>query len=291
MSRGLWVVCFTCAFGVCLAFSSLQVSNVALAFPETEKYQTPYSVKLPWSAEELIPDILSGPRGEAQEESETPFREWNSPSLKKKLGSWGPRPRKFAPPEHANGKSPEWERARVIATALRYQGYAYRHHHIPDWNPPEGYHTPEKGETKHAGKGLDCSNFTSFIYNQGLGISLNSDVHKQAEITAAPVHGSSRTIRIRTIPGQGSVEEWQKALKPADLIYVRSNAGKISHVIMWLGEWGQSPDGTPLIIDSHGAEVKDSNGVQIPSGIRIRPFRPGSWYAKSSDHAHRILGE
>lgn len=291
MLRLVCVSVVTISSAVCLALTGATLSPQVQARPDAERYKSPYSVKLPWSTEELIPDILKGPRGEAHEESETPFREWNSPGLKKKLGSWGPLPRKYSSPEHAKGKSEDWQRARVIATALRYQGYAYRHHHIPDWNPPEGYHTPEADNTKHAGKGLDCSNFTSFIYNQGLGIYLNSDVHKQAEITEAPIHGSGRTIRIKTISGQSSVEEWKKALKPADLIYVRSNAGKISHVIMWLGEWGQSPDGTPLIMDSHGAEVKDSNGVQIPSGIHIRPFRPGSWYAKSSDHAHRILGE
>ena len=291
MLRRICVAMVAIGSAVCLGLSNGDLSTQAQGYPEAEGYNSPYSVKLPWSTEELIPDLLKGPRGEAHEESETPFREWNSPSLKKKLGSWGPRPRKYSPPEYAKGKSEDWQRARIIATALRYKGYAYRHHHIPDWNPPEGYHTPEAGETKHAGKGLDCSNFTSFIYNQGLGISLNSDVHKQAEITEAPIHGSGRTIRIKTIHGQGSVEEWQKALKPADLIYVRSNAGNISHVIMWLGEWGQSPDGTPLIIDSHGSGVKDSNGLQIPSGIQVRPFRQGSWYAKSSDHAHRILGE
>jgi hypothetical protein len=192
---------------VCLGLSNGDLSTQAQGYSEAEGYNSPYSVKLPWSTEDLIPDLLKGPRGEAHEESDTPFREWNSPSLKKKLGSWGPRPRKYSPPEHAKGKSEDWQRARVIATALRYQGYAYRHHHIPDWNPPEGYHTPEKGETQHAGKGLDCSNFTSFIYNQGLGISLNSDIHKQAEITEAPIHGSGRTIRIKTIPGQGSVED------------------------------------------------------------------------------------
>ena len=27
-------------------------------------------------------------------------------------------------------------RQRVIAVALRYRGYGYQHHHIPDWDPP-----------------------------------------------------------------------------------------------------------------------------------------------------------
>ncbi len=275
----------------CLVFAALVCSILPTVEAEGEAYRSPYSVKLPWSAEELIPDILKGARGNPHLESGIPFRDWYSPNNKKKIGSWGPHPKAYAFPEVAQGKSDDWHRARVIATALRFQGYSYRHHHIPDWDPPEGFHTSDSGKTKTAGKGLDCSNFTSFAYNQGMGIGLNSDIHKQSDGTTAPVQGGGRTLSIKKIKEQGSVEAWQKILKPADLIYVRSNAGKVSHVILWLGEWGQSSDGTPLILDSHGADVKDANGVMIPAGIHIRPFRPGSWYAKSSDHAHRILGE
>ena len=49
------------------------------------------------------------------------------------------------------------------------------------------------------------------------------------------------------------------------------------------------PDGTPLILDSHGEGVKDSNGKSIPCGINLRPFRKNSWYFKSASHAHRLF--
>jgi len=269
-------------FAVFLSFAPIGRSQ------EAAPYRSPYRVELPFPTEELIPDLLKGERGAASHESEIPVGEWYR-AKQRKFGSWGPSPRPYPFPAIANEKSAEWKRARVIATALRYVGYHYRHHHIPDWDPPQGLHTPAEGEPKHAGKGLDCSNFTSFIYNQGLGIHLNSDIHKQSEIVQAPINGSGRILPIKTIPEQSSFEEWKKALKPGDLIYVRSRQQKISHVIVWLGEWGISPDGIPLIMDSHGSDVKDSNGVAIPDGIHLRPFRPSSWYAKSSDHAHRII--
>lgn len=254
---------------------------------EETPYRSPYKVELPFTTEELIPDLIKGERGAVAHESETPISEWYK--AKRKFGSWGPNPRPFPFPAIANEKSAEWKRARVIATALRFVGYHYRHHHIPDWDPPQGFHTPAEGEAKHAGKGLDCSNFTSFIYNQGLGIHLNSDINKQSGIVQAPINGTGRVLPIKTIPGQSTFEEWKQALRPGDLIYVRNRQQKISHVIVWMGDWGKSPDGTPLIMDSHGSDVKDSNGVLIPDGIHLRPFRPSSWYAKSSDHAHRII--
>lgn len=287
MSRVLALIPFPVrGFAAFVAFSLL-ASSLAIA-QEPAAYRSPYKVELPFSVEELIPDLIKGERGSPTHESEIPFAEWNRPGHKK-FGSWGPSPRHYPFPTIANGKSEEWKRARIIATAMRFIGYHYRHHHIPDWDPPQGFHTPADGEPSHAGKGVDCSNFTSFVYNQGLGIHLNSDINKQSRITQAQINGTSRSINIQTLPQQGSYEEWLKQLKPGDLIYVRSNQGKISHVIMWVGDWGKSPDGTPLIMDSHGAKVKDSNGVMIPDGIHLRPYRPDSWYAKSSDHAHRII--
>jgi len=33
--------------------------------------------------------------------------------------------------------------------------------------------------------------------------------------------------------------------------------------------------------------IKDANGHAIPCGVHLRPFRKGSWYHASFDHAHR----
>jgi hypothetical protein len=255
-------------------------------------YQSPYDVKLPYSVQELIPDILSGERGDPKKESDVPFENWYSHDGIPHIGPWGPLPRAYDVPAISNGKSAEFKRARIIATAMRFVGYCYRHHYIPDWDPPVGWYTPKSGGTRHDGKGVDCSNFTSFIYNQGLGIKFSSDVEKQAAIDSAVINGSDNTTIVQVIPAQTSLEDWKKVLKPGDLIFIRPKGGdSISHVIMWIGSWGVAPEGTALVIDSHGADTRDSNGALIPNGIYLRPFTEKSWYFTNADHAIRIIGD
>lgn len=253
-------------------------------------YQSPYGVKLPWPIPELIPDLLEGKRGEAAREAKLPESEWYSHSHPW-VGPWGPLPHKYKPPKLAEGKSDDWKRARIIATALRFIGYHYRHHYIPDWDPPPGWYNPKPGGTRHDGRGVDCSNFTSFVYNQGLGIRFSSDIHKQAALETVTVNGTEQELPVRLIPRQDSVEAWARVLKPGDLLFIRPRSSEtVSHVVIWIGQWGM-PGGRPLILDSHGADVRDENGALIPDGIHLRPFRSDSWYATRADHAIRIVGQ
>src|SRR3954454_24720798 len=97
-------------------------------------------------------------------------------------GGWGPRaatyPTGTAP---AGCDALAWQRARVIAVAQRYLGLPYRHHHVPAWDPAAGLvGAPD------AGTGLDCSNFTAWVYNYGLGIRFTSEVQDQADGPKAP---------------------------------------------------------------------------------------------------------
>lgn len=253
-------------------------------------YQSLYGIQLPWPIPELIPDLLEGKRGEAAREAKLPESEWYSHSHPW-VGPWGPLPHKYKPPKLAEGKSDDWKRARIIATALRFIGYHYRHHYIPDWDPPPGWYNPKPGGTRHDGRGVDCSNFTSFVYNQGLGISFSSDIHKQAALETVTVNGTEQELPVRLIPRQDSVEAWARVLKPGDLLFIRPRSSEtVSHVVIWIGQWGM-PGGRPLILDSHGADVRDENGALIPDGIHLRPFRSDSWYATRADHAIRIVGQ
>lgn len=252
-------------------------------------YNTPYGINLPFPREELIPDILTGKRGDPLNESELPLSDWYDHA---KVGPWGPLPRAYLPPAEARGKSAEFRRARIIAVAMRYTGYGYRHHYIPDWDPPAGWHIPKPGGARHDGKGFDCSNFTSFVYNQGLGIKFSSDIQKQADMDSAIINGSNESVTVSIIPRQETVAAWKKVLKPGDLIFIRPISGSgISHVVMWLGEWGISPDRTSLVLDSHGEDTRDKNGALIPDGIFLRPFKDTSWYMTNADHAIRIISE
>jgi cell wall-associated NlpC family hydrolase len=181
----------------------------------------------------------------------------------------------------------EMQRERVIAVASRFLGYAYQHHHIPDWNPPAHWSWKRTCAGRN-GRGVDCSNFTGFVYNLGFGLRLNTDVHQQAEERFARTLGGER-VPIRHIRLPESYSERIETLRTGDLVYIRNHGGKISHVVIWVGPIGRSPDHSPLIIDSHGEDVRDSNGEPIPCGIQLRPFREKSWYNHSADHAIRII--
>ena len=257
------------------------------AFGAGEGYHSPYRVTLPFDQTSLIPDLLEGERGAPRLEARIPSDQWYDHAV---VGPWGPQPREYPYPEFAARREPDWKRARVIATALRYLGYNYRHHYIPDWDPPEGWHTPAPGAPPHAGKGFDCSNFTSFVYNQSMGVGISSDVVKQSGTQEVVLQGLDRNLEVEIIPRKDSVEQWVQALKPGDLLFIRAaRTEEVTHVVIWLGDWGQAPDGTPLVLDSHGADTRDADGVIIPQGVQLRPFRNGSWYATRADHAIRII--
>lgn len=169
-------------------------------------------------------------------QSKTPQSRWYS----ERMDSWGPHACEYplvSPP--AGVDEVAWKRARIIAVAQKYIGLPYQHHHIPGWNPPEG-------------PGLDCSNFTAWVYNYGLGIKFNSDVHKQAD-------GPSAAGR-RLSDGEAYV--------PGDLLYIlKQDRSEISHVVIYIDEGH--------IIDSHKGSVQ------------IRPFE--GWYKSHLDHARRVI--
>lgn len=257
------------------------------------RYQSPYRIKLHHPESELLFDAKDH-RGSVAEQSATPIAEWTDERRKQELGSWGPRARAFDCPAEIRDKPADWKRERVIAAAARFIGYDYQHHHIPDWEPPKGW--PWKSVCSgHDGKGVDCSNFSAFNYNWALGIHMSSGIADQAAERDIPASGA-RVDAKRIARPAGEPDAWYDSLardlKPGDLLYIRTaDMSHVSHVIMWLGGCGEGPDATPLVMDSHGAGVKDANGVAIPCGIQIRPFAKGSWYHRSFDHAHRLIGD
>ncbi len=132
----------------------------------------------------------------------------------------------------------QWKRDRVIAVAKHFIGVKYEHFHIP------------------AAGGLDCSNFTSWVYNYGFGIRFTSHVVKQS---AAPEAGR--------LLADG--EEF----KTGDLLFIKNSKGEIGHVIIYIDE--------DHIIDSTTTTNPPSNGV------KVRSF--AGWYKKQYSHARRIF--
>jgi hypothetical protein len=174
---------------------------------------------------------------DAMPETRVPKSKWYEQG---RFDSWGPHASEYPAPNIPSGSDPiEWQRARVIAVAEKYIGLPYKHHHIPAWSPDEG-------------PGLDCSNFTSWVYNYGLGMKLNSDVHKQAEGPKAPGR--------RLNPGEPFVA--------GDLLYILKNdRPEVSHVVIYIDEGH--------VIDSHDGSVQ------------IREFK--GWYRTHLSHARRIV--
>jgi cell wall-associated NlpC family hydrolase len=237
--------------------------------------------------QELVGDLLDGPRGEAHRQSEVEHAHWYSHHVRQHYGAWGPPQRRYIPLPGLDERSTDWKRERVIATAARFIGYGYHHLYIPDWNPPA--HWPWKQCCMgHNGKGVDCSNFTTFVYNQGFGIYMSSGIGEQArERVASFGHEEVKLQRIE-LPREHAAR--REVLKTGDLVYILGReGGHVTHVVMWVGAIGLTPNGEPLILDSHGGDVVDDDGRPIPCGIHLRPFRQQSWYNRCASHAHRVF--
>jgi cell wall-associated NlpC family hydrolase len=262
-------------------------SHAAAATKNQRIDHSGYRVKFSGPVEELIGDLLHSERGDPHQESETPHHEWYSEHTRRRLGAWGPRARLYAPLEGLAAQPLEWKRERVIATAERFIGYGYQHHHIPDWDPPADWPW-KKTCVGHNGRGFDCSNFTGFVYNQGFGIKISSDVHRQASTDHAFVN--ERPLPVHRVELPADYAARQQVLKTGDLLYIRGREdGPITHVVLWIGPIGQAASGVPLIMDSHGAGVDDDEGRPIPCGVHLRPFREKSWYNRCASHAHRVF--
>jgi hypothetical protein len=247
-----------------------------------------YGLNFSYPLEELIGDILHSERGDPRMESNTPHAEWYSARVRERRGAWGPKPRTYPPVPALDERPVDWKRERVIATAARLLGYGYQHHHVPDWDPPANW------PWKHCcmgrnGKGVDCSNFTSFVYNQGFGIRMTAEVVRQSELKTAIETGVER-IRVARVELPADYANRDQSLRSGDLVYIRGREdGPITHVVIWVGAAGRSPSGVPLVLDSHGPDVKDDERRPIPCGIQLRPFRQHSWYDRCASHAHRVF--
>lgn len=220
---------------------------------------------------------------DALPESGEPISEWyrTDPQGHYLNRGWGPAADTLPTPvipQGAQCESTTWKRERILAVAMHYiyapgnaLGLQYRHHHVPGWDPPASTYAgaPEdnpdadnpNGPTAWSpGRGLDCSNFTAWVYNYGLGIKFSGDVHRQADGTAGPMGGR--------IPEHGPFE-------PGDLVYLHPNGdpGRASHVVIYLD------DGH--ILDSR-VNAQNRVGVQIRDRV--------GWYRDAVLGAWRPIG-
>ncbi len=178
-------------------------------------------------------------------QSRVPYAQWY---MKNWNNGWGPRAANYPPvPTPPGCNALVWQQQRIVAVAKKYLGLPYRHHHIPGWNPP-----PQLTQQPNESAGLDCSNYTAWVYNYGLGISFTSNIHAQSTGPKAP----------------GRLLASTDTLQAGDLLFIlRRDRSEVSHVVIFLDEGH--------IIDSHGV------------GVSIRDFK--GWYKTHFSHARRIL--
>ncbi len=263
--------------------TAILVGIPALRGDEAKPYTSPYAVEFQHSNRELLKDLLIEERGDPKKQSKIPADDWASDAVRKKYGAWGPPLKTFGVPEILDGRSAAWKRERVLAFALRYCGYSYQHHHLPDWEPPADWPWKEVGHGKNA-KGIDCSNFTTFVYAVALGVHFSSAILEQSEATEATV-GCEKSKLIR-IEKPKAFADCAKTFRTGDLLFIKNKQGKVSHVVLWVGPIGGD---APLILDSTDSGHKDSRGTAIPDGVNLRPFAEAGWYLQSLSHALRVI--
>jgi hypothetical protein len=195
---------------------------------------------------------------------------------------------------------------KLLTAAQQYIGMRYQHHHVPAFDPynPVNYQPPPPWpwvsvSSGYHGRGLDCSNFVSWVYNFALGIKLKGGVGNAAVTTTVPGPGGRGEILVQTIPNTGQTyDELVATLEPGDILYFHGDKSStnITHSALWIGSMARDANGidTCFVLDSTGAGTLDSAGISIPDGAHLRPFNgkkgeSGHWYFRQFDHAHRII--
>lgn len=269
------------------AIASISLTAHEVAARRVGEYSSPYRLRFRHPVADLASIDRIEPRSSTREQAAVPHREWYGEPVERRYGAWGPPARQYPAPPGLERRDATWLQDRVLLSASRWIGYPYQHHHIPDWEPPARWPWIKVAYGRNS-RGIDCSNFSSFAYNYGLGIKLDTGIRQQAERRQVRGPGGRGVLTVGVVDRR-PYAELVRDLRPADLLYIRNDAGRVAHVILWLGEVGAAADGMPLILDSTGTGHRDSDGVPIPLGVHIRPFSPSSWYARDFAHAHRII--
>jgi cell wall-associated NlpC family hydrolase len=256
-------------------------------------YSSPYDISSITSEASLSMDFIER---DALLETEPISRDW----YKKRLFSvqnryWGPKAKQYPGIKNPKSADPAWSRRRIIAVAARYINTQYQHHCLIKWDPPQTWPLNPLLPVRlgHQSPGTDCSNFTSWVYNFGLGVEFTGYIDKQARMSSVRMpDGSSSKVEILT--GKLFRPDFNKLaskLKMGDLVYISSGKGEenAGHVVIWIGK--DPKTGEWLVIDSYDmvSNSIDSAGNYIPSGVQIRAFRKNSWYYKGFITALRII--
>jgi cell wall-associated NlpC family hydrolase len=159
-------------------------------------------------------------------------------------GTWGPHTRKdFATPTAPAGvDAGDWARARIMAAALKWRDLAYEHHHIPTF---DGTQCSNFASTDQVGPGLDCSNFTSFVYQYAFNYSIISAVATQASTD------STGTLLAKAGP-----------FLPGDLMFcsVSSTSTTVTHVVIYIDPTHRIDEHS---VGTYGCDIRPWNNAGV----------------------------
>jgi cell wall-associated NlpC family hydrolase len=218
-----------------------------------------------------------------------------------------------------------WQRQRLLYVAKQLIGTHYQHLHLPTFNPasvtngtfqwsPVSTNTvlqtsqdlingqagtaanPYASTYGSPQPGIDCTDFSAYIYNVALGIQMHSGTPSQIQFTSGsgPEVGNNPIATIVGADGNqitpnfikaatygtsakneaGSLDGVIAQLQPGDLLYMKAGGG-ISHVVVWLGAYGTNADGSPstvpLIISSHDntPAIFDTQAIDLTTGLPL----------------------
>jgi len=254
-----------------------------------------------------------------------------------------------------------WQRQRVMAAAnvLLQAGTPYQHLHLPSFDPalvpgsgftwlpvsdnaslqtswqlangvPGTTPNPYQTDYGRATAGIDCTDFTAWTYNLGLGIQMHSGTPTQVEFVGAATPQPGGTAKATVLDSQGiplapqffygpnfgthalnapgSLDGLMASFQTGDLLYMGDPTLGLLHVVMWLGQTAtdtygntfplviSSHDNTPAIFDTLGLDAQglpldgDITGHLPPPGVHILPFAPSNWFYQDFQIAMRVIG-
>lgn len=230
------------------------------------------------------------------------------------FNSWGPYTNNYPLVQIPDDCDPiSWQELRFLKVVdyIVSLDLNYCHHHNPSWIPMDslfyrrtinenGGVCRDRGQNgKNQWNGVDCSSYSSFVYNFAFGTPFITAIRKQACGPEAP----GKVLDIT----KEDIKSGKYLFKPGDLLYIEGLVGNVTHVIIWTGyilKYDSSKFGIERIINNYSPDTKEyalkaamnhlskNETVYIITdstwtGPNYRMFL--GWYTSGFSHARRVI--
>ena len=188
---------------------------------------------------------------------------------------------------------------RLVSVALSNMGINYQHHYSPFWYSPASWQSALESTQQQSfqpapqgrqTQGLDCTNFTSWMYNLSFGFWLNSATPSQATLSSVNVGWSpGTTLEVYSVKTAQEIYKSAKTddeiiallnenLQPGDILYLHGSPvdadpkefglESASHAIVWLNDNSKGSDFQFVSLPSQSSSTQsssDAGGQQEPA--------------------------